>query len=91
MSEPLKPVVIGSGGRINPDAKPSRREPESPPEPPKRKRFSLKPRPSVLSTLSELAGIAAISSGCWLIYHPSGLIMGGIGLIAVGVAAGLDE
>jgi hypothetical protein len=99
VTTPLQPVTIGGGGRINPDAKPSR--PSLVPEPeaataPKTKWVrktvaALRPCASVLSTLSEMAGIGAVSAGFWQMYPPSGLIAGGIGLIMVGVAAGLEE
>lgn len=40
---------------------------------------------ATLTTLAELAGIAAVSVGCWLILPAAGLIAAGAGLIAVGV------
>lgn len=38
-----------------------------------------------LTTLAELAGLAAISAGCWRIYEPAGLIAAGIGLVLIGM------
>jgi hypothetical protein len=40
----------------------------------------------ILTTLAEVAGMAAVAAGCWLIFPPVGLIAAGIGLIVVGVA-----
>ena len=42
---------------------------------------------NIVTTLAEVAGIAAISAGFWLILPALGWIAAGAGLIALGVAA----
>lgn len=42
---------------------------------------------ALLTTLAEVAGVASIAVGCWLIFPPAGLIAAGLGAIAIGVAA----
>lgn len=42
---------------------------------------------AVITTLAEIAGVALIAFGCWLVLPAIGFIAAGIGLIALGVAA----
>lgn len=39
---------------------------------------------SMLTTLVELVGLAAISAGCGLIWEPIGVIVAGLALVLVG-------
>jgi hypothetical protein len=45
---------------------------------------------NIVSSVLELVGIAAITAGCALIHLWLALIVGGIALVALGVATGLD-
>ena len=50
--------------------------------------FSLR---DVGSTVAELAGVSAVAYGCYQIYPPAGWLAGGIALVALGIAAGVDR
>ncbi|CAB5217783.1 hypothetical protein UFOVP209_16 [uncultured Caudovirales phage] len=47
-------------------------------------------RAQVLSTLIELAGIAAITVGTAFIFWPAALIVSGIALVAIGYSLGIE-
>ena len=48
-------------------------------------------RAQIVSTIIELFGMAAVVAGTAFIYWPAALIVGGIGLCAIGYAAGIDS
>lgn len=39
-----------------------------------------------LTTLAELAGLAAITAGCFLVSIPLALVVGGVALVVIGVS-----
>lgn len=48
-------------------------------------------RAQVVSTVMELIGMAAVVAGAAVIFWPAALIVGGLGLMAIGYAAGVDS
>ena len=40
---------------------------------------------SILTTAAEVAGLASIAAGCWLVAVPLGLVAAGAALIVIGV------
>ena len=58
---------------------------QSPPQPTSKARTVGR---EVTSTLMEVSGLAAISVGSWMVYHPAGWIIAGISAVLLGVATG---
>ena len=50
--------------------------------------IALKRLPQLIADLSVLAGIAALSYGFWIAWHPLGFIVGGSALMASGILFG---
>ena len=48
-------------------------------------------RAQLVSTVLELIGMAAVAAGAALIFWPAALIVGGVCLLAIGYAAGVDS
>lgn len=48
-------------------------------------------RAQIVSTFIELIGMAAVVAGAAVIFWPAALIVGGLGLLAIGYSLGVDS